>query len=360
LQPPGIHGTAGSISIGRLGMSMVEQQASAIRPSRAALRRLGGAQYSDPAFAGTAARAAAAWEELLRKPLNGVPLGRLFAADAAAPDGQPVGQPFGPSPAARALAAVEIAVGYCHVCGARGFFLGYDPIDFACKRNSFICQDCGACARNRHVAKCVLERLPTAPASRSLREFAIHFRGRIWQTCTSGAIAEALRGHPGFVASEFIDGAASGDVVNGVRCEDLQAASCADASFDLVMTEDVLEHVAAPRLAFAELGRVLAPGGWHIGTVPVNWSRDVSVPRAVIEDGQVQHILPPEYHGDPTRPAGALAFTEFGRDVVEAWFGLIGPSSMDVAHGDFVQEAAFAIYNSWVFVSRKAGGPTPG
>lgn len=251
-----------------------------------------------------------------------------------------------------ALAAREIGIGYCHACGERVAFYGYDPVDFPCKRNSFVCRTCGACGRNRHVAKCILATFPLTPPAPSLRDFATRFNGAVFAACTSGAIADALRGMPGFVASEFIDGAASGRVVNGVLCQDLQATSFADASFDLVITEDVLEHVAEPRRAFAEIRRILRPGGWHVGTIPVNWGRETTVPRAVIENGTVRHLLPPEYHGDPTRPDGILAFTEFGRDVA-SWCEIIGPTVTDTAHGDLAQELAFGIYNNWVFLSQK-------
>jgi SAM-dependent methyltransferase len=253
----------------------------------------------------------------------------------------------------RAVAAVEVELGFCHVCGERCAFLGDDPIDFPCKRNSFLCQGCGASARNRHLAQCVLAHLPTAPASASLRAFAANFRGRVWLTATTGAIADALGANHGCVASEFHHGAASGETRGGVLCQDLQATSFADASFGLVVTEDVLEHVADPRRAFLEIRRVLRPGGLHIATVPVNWFLPATVPRAVIEGGTIRHLLPPEYHGDPLRPDGILAFTEFGQDVAAAWFGLIGPTEIDAAHLDRERERRFGIFNNWVFISRK-------
>ncbi len=274
--------------------------------------------------------------------INGVALGEAL--------GGPVR--LGTAAALPGLAAREIGIGYCHVCGARTAFYGYDPVDFPCKRNSFLCRTCGACGRNRHVARGVLKVFPLDPPAASLRALAPRFGGAVFAACTSGAIADVLRGMPGFVASEFIDGAASGSVVDGVLCQDLQATSFADASFDLVITEDVLEHVAEPRRAFADIRRILRPGGWHVGTIPVNWARETTAARAVLENGAVRHLMPPEYHGDPTRPEGILAFTEFGRDVA-AWCEIIGPTVIDAAHGDLAQELAFGIYNSWVFLSQK-------
>ena len=249
----------------------------------------------------------------------------------------------------------ETTTGFCHVCGERVTFVSFEPVETPCKRNTFLCGGCGASARNRHVAQAILDRFPTDPQSASLREFGRRFDGTIWQAATYGAIADALRAARGFTGTEFIENTPSGSIVNGIRCEDIQATSFGDASIDLVITEDVLEHVPDPAAAFAELRRVLKPGGFHIGTIPVNWGRPTSVARATIENGSIRHILPAEYHFDPTTGReSALAFTEYGRDVVTRYCAIIGPSQVLEANGDTQQERDFAIYNNWVFVSRKA------
>jgi SAM-dependent methyltransferase len=260
-------------------------------------------------------------------------------------------------PIAEGPRPVEIVAAYCHVCGQSSTFKSYEPIDFPCKRNSFFCDSCGSCGRNRHVAQTILDRFPTLPASKSLVEFAKSFHGVIWLTCTSGAIAETLRGR--CIASEFIENVRSGTVVDGVRCEDIQASSFETGSVDLVVTEDVLEHVPFPEAAFAEIRRVLKPDGFHIGTIPVHWGRETSIARAVIENGKLRHILEPEYHGDPTRPEGILAFTEYGQDIVGRYCSVIGPSEVLSAHEDRRQEKDFAIYNNWVFVSQKPPSNAP-
>lgn len=58
-------------------------------------------------------------------------------------------------------------------------------------------------------------------------------------------------------------GARRADVV-----ADLADLPVADASFDAVLCTEVLEHVAEPAAALAELHRVLAPGGRLLVTVP--------------------------------------------------------------------------------------------
>ncbi len=49
---------------------------------------------------------------------------------------------------------------------------------------------------------------------------------------------------------------------------DIQQIAHQTASFDLVISCETIEHVPNPRLAIAELARVLTPGGWLVLTSP--------------------------------------------------------------------------------------------
>jgi SAM-dependent methyltransferase len=60
-----------------------------------------------------------------------------------------------------------------------------------------------------------------------------------------------------------------------LRCCDVTALQFADASFDVVVTADVLEHVPDDERAVKEMARVLRPGGVLVATVPAHrylWS----------------------------------------------------------------------------------------
>jgi SAM-dependent methyltransferase len=63
----------------------------------------------------------------------------------------------------------------------------------------------------------------------------------------------------------------------GVLRGDATRLPFADASFDRVITSEVLEHIQADTAAIAELARVLKPGGTFAATVPtwlpekINW-----------------------------------------------------------------------------------------
>ncbi len=133
---------------------------------------------------------------------------------------------------------------------------------------------------------------------------------------TRGALADFLGRHARRVAlSEYVDGVRGGEVRAGIRCEDVQALTYADASFDLVTHTEVLEHVADDACAFAELFRVLRPRGCMLFSVPLR--AGPTLERARLRDGAIEHLVEPSYHGDPYR-AGAriLAFRDYGADIV--------------------------------------------
>ena len=247
----------------------------------------------------------------------------------------------------------ERRFGYCPVCGFHADFRSYAPLDFPCKRNDFICHNCGSVGRNRHLAIVALDEFKTRAKASSLKEFADVFDGAIYITCVKEAVSRALRGGRNVTSSEFIDGVPSGEYKDGILCQDLQATTFPDNSFDLVITEDVLEHVPEPKQAFAEIRRILKPGGFHISTIPVEWDKEESFPRAKIINGELVHLTEPEYHGDPFRAEGILAFTTYGRDILEQYCSIIGPSKIIEAHTDKFYEDAFAVFNNWVFVSQK-------
>lgn len=137
-------------------------------------------------------------------------------------------------------------------------------------------------------------------------------------------------------------------------CQDLQATSFLDCSFDIIITEYVLEHIPDPLKAFEEIKRILKIGGFHFATIPVDWGNP-SRARAVIEDGETRHLMEPEYHGDPILSEGILEFTEFGFDLSEKYCSLIGKTDVYWANDDKLLEDIFVIYINWVFVSQKQG-----
>jgi SAM-dependent methyltransferase len=109
---------------------------------------------------------------------------------------------------------------------------------------------------------------------------------------------------------------------DGFRCEDLENLTFEKESFDLIVTQDVMEHVLDPGRAFAEIARTLKPKGAHIFTVPLVNGRGPSLTRARRSvNGMTVHLCPPEYHDNFSSIAqGSLVCTDWGYDICEAIF----------------------------------------
>ena len=126
--------------------------------------------------------------------------------------------------------------------------------------------------------------------------------------------------YPRALGSEYLGEAIPFGTVSadGVRNESITHLTFEDASFDVVVSLDVLEHVPDFRRALAECRRVLRPGGTLLLSVPFDVERKEHLVRARMKpDGQVEHLLPPEYHGDPLKSEGCLSFRCFGWDLLD-------------------------------------------
>jgi SAM-dependent methyltransferase len=132
-----------------------------------------------------------------------------------------------------------------------------------------------------------------------------------------GPLADFLRRRAKSAAlSEYFADAEPGSYRNGVRCEDVQRLTYADASFDLVTHTEVLEHVPDDARAFAELHRVMRPGATMLFTVPL-YGGYPTVERARLRHGAIEHLMEPAYHIDPLRGEGILAFRDYGLDIAD-------------------------------------------
>ncbi|TWC34969.1 GT2 family glycosyltransferase [Pseudomonas sp. SJZ079] len=127
---------------------------------------------------------------------------------------------------------------------------------------------------------------------------------------------KVFEGHS-LVGSEYLGHEyAGGEIVRGVRHEDVEHLSMSAGELDLIISNDVFEHVPNPSVAFAECARVLKKGGVLLTTFPFHCENDLSICRAKLENGKLEHILPPSYHGNPVSADGSLVFTDFGWDIL--------------------------------------------
>jgi SAM-dependent methyltransferase len=140
----------------------------------------------------------------------------------------------------------------------------------------------------------------------------------VYELSAKGPLLDWLRRHAGKVTcSEYFDGVPSGETVGGVQCQDVRRLTYAAGSFDVCTSTEVFEHVAEDALGFAELHRVLRPGGRLVFSVPMS-GQEQTIERARLKDGKIEHLLPPEYHGDRIRGQGrVLAYRNYGLDILD-------------------------------------------
>jgi len=105
---------------------------------------------------------------------------------------------------------------------------------------------------------------------------------------------------------------------NGVRNESITKLTFPDNAFDFVLNFDVLEHIPAPELGLKEIFRTLKPGGRLLLSVPFLKEQQNTHTRARLhEDGRIEHLAEPQYHGDPVSAEGCLCFQDFGWDLLD-------------------------------------------
>jgi SAM-dependent methyltransferase len=202
--------------------------------------------------------------------------------------------------------------GWCPVCEACTEFLvdhqyalgGPDGRLLPNWRERQVCGGCGLNSRMRASLDYLREGTGATP------------RDLIYVTEQSTAMYRAIAGRfPLTIGSEYLrDGTQPGQVSPAnLRCEDVTRLSFPDCAFEYVLCFDVLEHVHDYHLALQQFFRCLRPEGTLILSVPFDLASDSTVVRARLrDDGTIEHLLAPEYHGDPMSPDGALCFYHFG------------------------------------------------
>ncbi len=174
------------------------------------------------------------------------------------------------------------------------------PEGFA-DRESLLCASCGSSKRVRLLADVLLEHYGSGARSiAGLVEEDAFRRLDVVELNAVGRMHAVLASLPRLTYAEYPE-------------QDIQALTYPDATFDLVLTSETLEHVPDVRRALAETRRVLRRGGRHVFTVPVD-------PR--LERSRSREGLEPVHHGRGggpfalvTRRNDMLAYTDFGRDV---------------------------------------------
>ena len=194
--------------------------------------------------------------------------------------------------------------GYCDICETDVVF----HADFKWFRDHLLCPNCHSVPRERALMRAMDL---YAPNYRKMRIHESSPGGR-------GVSVKLGRTCPGYSYSHYFPDVPPGTVHSerGELCQSLEALTFAEASFDLFITQDVMEHILDPAAAFREIARVLKPGGMHILTVPiVNKCKPSSRRAERAEDGTIRHLAEPSYHGNPIDDKGSLVTMDWGYDI---------------------------------------------
>ncbi|WP_411875876.1 methyltransferase domain-containing protein [Vulcanococcus limneticus] len=122
------------------------------------------------------------------------------------------------------------------------------------------------------------------------------------------------------IGSEYLGPGISSGTTNpgGITHQDACHTSFADASFDIIVSNDVFEHIPEPDVGFRESHRILKSHGTLIATFPWNPALPHCRSRAKLkpDSGAIEHLEKPLYHGNPLSSKGSLVFTDFSSRVL--------------------------------------------
>ncbi len=238
-------------------------------------------------------------------------------------------------------------VGKCNICGKSTIFV---CIDVKTVRNNMYCPFCKSSSRKRHVAKLLIDIIPNVsnlaeiPSNKHLEN-----KFNIYNADLNDAFYKVLYEYKSYYCSSYIPNVEPGtETRSRVFCQDLEKLTFADENFDVVITEDVFEHIRNYDLAFEQVYRVLKKGGYHIFTVPCFFDKPTLI-RVDTNGEEDIHLLPPEYHGDRIR-GKILAYRTFGIDIFKTLEKIGFETTVDFSN---YVDRRYGIFDSYAFRSQK-------
>lgn len=205
--------------------------------------------------------------------------------------------------------------GRCSICGQFQEFVQASRAI----REGYRCLACKGSLREREQAQSILDcyselRASTLTDLVSIDEFRCL---KIYEPGTIGAFRKLFKPLPHYNQSDYYAESDRAMATSQVPHQNLEDLSYPDKSFDLIVNSDILEHVRKPMKAFAEIFRVLKPGGYHVFTVPLQEPLATKTVARVDTSGEEDiHILPEHYHGNG-KGGRSLVYTDFGKDITD-------------------------------------------
>jgi len=261
----------------------------------------------------------------------------------------------------RELARYRRVEARCNICGHTGPLL-YELPDLARfaehhiqpLRETLRCRSCESKMRDRALAAGLLGVVADRYDVRAstIEELATRLPDgvRILETDANSRLAKRL---PTAVRSLYYPDREPGEVVrdDGAVNVDLEAMPFEDASFDVIITTEVMEHVRHVDVAHREIARCLDPQGTYVFTVPYDPALAETWDLIDAETDE-PIVLPMHMHGDPgMRDEGIKSYRVFGRGLVDDLCGW----GLDARFAP-VDDPAIGTFDADLWLANKIGG----
>lgn len=214
--------------------------------------------------------------------------------------------------------------GHCPCCDQKTLFVS----NHEWLRDHYVCTKCGCKPRERALMSVIESFYP------NWRELTIHESSPM----DRGASVKLKNACKNYIPSQFWPEREFGKFYEGFYNINLEKEHFNENIFDLVITQDVFEHLYHPNEACKQIYRTLKKGGAHICTIPMVNKNKPTEKWSIIENDEVIWLKEPEYHGNPVDENGSPVSFHYGYDLcflVQKWSKLncMMVSIDDISHG---------------------------
>jgi len=208
-----------------------------------------------------------------------------------------------------------VLYGFCKVCNKPvGFIMHLNsssPPFVPNYRETLYCPCCSLSNRQRFIAAYISDYIKKSyfkPLTIYIYEQVTPFFKRVYNTYASDHKV---------IGSEYLGfEQCCGKTVNGIRHENALNLSFKNESMDILVSQDVFEHVPDYKEAIGESFRVLKKKGIFIFSIPFDTDKEKTIQRSRLTTQGLVHDLPENYHGNPIDAKGSLVFFDFGWDIL--------------------------------------------
>lgn len=173
---------------------------------------------------------------------------------------------------------------------------------------------------------------------------SIHQNLKIYSPEAITPFALYMRGKfPFFLGSEY---GVDPEEFFPIPVEDLLSLTFKDDSFDVIIVNDVFEHIPDLKRALTEIKRCLKIKGYLIATFPFAFNERETIIKAKMNSlGEIEYLCEPEYHGNPVKPKeGSLVFQ------IPAWdiLNLLNEIGFNTAKMVFILSVKYGIISPFI------------